>query len=408
MKICSRNENPNIMLSVIIPVYNVADYIKQSLNSVISSPIDNLEVIIIDDGSQDSTLEIVKEWFDKNVIEGCLLSTQNQGAGKARNLGIDYARGKYITFMDGDDICIPSSYKEALSCLEKFNLDLIMLRPQSFNHNSLISFPFPNTNIFDEILGDKKFKMLNLDLEPKIAKLEVSPVVKIINKSFWLFNGLNFSEGLYFEDVYPHIKIMLLNPKVGLLNYLVFKYRVGRDGQITSTFGERRKDFISILRITINEVIKYPISDARGECILAVLIRMGMWCAENINYNERLNFLKDFSFYINKLPRSWIVGYETSSHSSDWEKAICFALSNEDINCLLSISEGDFDYFVLKNHHSSNKDMIVFEGTESPNSFGGFFDKFSLFSFVKKLIKKSILIIRHYVLRVFSLIKSGY
>lgn len=91
-----------IKISVIIPVYNREKYIGECLNSVLSQTLKEIEIICVDDGSTDGTYDLLKNYSEKynNVI---VLHQENQGSGPARNKGIEYARGKYICFMDSDD-----------------------------------------------------------------------------------------------------------------------------------------------------------------------------------------------------------------------------------------------------------------------------------------------------------------
>ena len=95
--------NSNISISVVIPMFNISEYISQCLESVLAQNIDSFEVIAVDDGSTDDTLEIAKK-YQKKYSNLKVLHQDNKGAGAARNLGISEAKGKYIAFMDGDDL----------------------------------------------------------------------------------------------------------------------------------------------------------------------------------------------------------------------------------------------------------------------------------------------------------------
>ena len=107
----------NKPVSVIIPVYNGADFIAETLDSVMAQTYSNIEIIVIDDGSEDGTKEVVRDYVNR-VEEGGLYqgkkrslklidNTKKKGAAGARNTGIDEARGDYITFIDGDDKWLP-------------------------------------------------------------------------------------------------------------------------------------------------------------------------------------------------------------------------------------------------------------------------------------------------------------
>jgi glycosyltransferase involved in cell wall biosynthesis len=102
-----------VFFSTIVPVYNRANLIQYTLDSILSQKEPDTEIIVVDDGSTDGTLETLRRYGNKIKV----LRQQNKGPGAARNLGISHAKGKYITFLDSDDLWFPwtlSKYKEAI------------------------------------------------------------------------------------------------------------------------------------------------------------------------------------------------------------------------------------------------------------------------------------------------------
>ena len=92
----------NIKVSVILPVYNGEKYIKKCMESLISQTLKEIEIICVDDGSVDGTLEALKEY--ENLDNVTVITQENAGAGAARNKGMSYAKGEYLSFLDADDI----------------------------------------------------------------------------------------------------------------------------------------------------------------------------------------------------------------------------------------------------------------------------------------------------------------
>lgn len=116
-----------VMLTWIIPVYNGEKYIQQAIESVLRQPCKDFEIIVVDDGSKDATAAIVKSFLSRDIR---LIHKENGGVSSARNLGIREARGKYLAFLDADDIiCIDAYTKEIHSYLEEDKFDLF-----SFNY----------------------------------------------------------------------------------------------------------------------------------------------------------------------------------------------------------------------------------------------------------------------------------
>ena len=108
----------NDLISIIIPIYNVEKYMEKCLNSVVNQTYNNIEIILIDDGSKDKSREICDNYAKKdNRIK--VVHKENNGVSSARNTGIDMSKGKYITFIDSDDY-IDTDYIETLYKISKF------------------------------------------------------------------------------------------------------------------------------------------------------------------------------------------------------------------------------------------------------------------------------------------------
>ena len=104
-------------LSVIMPCYNVAQYLERAVNSILSQDFQNYEVVIVNDGSPDNLLEVCEQWRGKNNFT--IVTTDNQGVSQARNEGLERAKGKYVFFMDPDDYINSGMFGEVMAkCME--------------------------------------------------------------------------------------------------------------------------------------------------------------------------------------------------------------------------------------------------------------------------------------------------
>ena len=110
-------------LSVIIPVFNAEDYIKECLDSVVdqSLGIDNIEVIIVNDNSCDSTLDIISQYTDKYPSFKLISNKSNLGPGESRNMALKEVSSDYVTYLDADDFISQNAYEDALSKINEFN-----------------------------------------------------------------------------------------------------------------------------------------------------------------------------------------------------------------------------------------------------------------------------------------------
>lgn len=105
------------MVSVVMAVFNGAEYIRESLHSILNQTFQDFELIIVDDASTDNTVNVIKEYKDDRIVLIC--NDENMKLPKSLNKGIKFARGKYIIRMDADDICMPNRFAKQVSFMEK-------------------------------------------------------------------------------------------------------------------------------------------------------------------------------------------------------------------------------------------------------------------------------------------------
>lgn len=118
-------------VSVIIPIYNTDAYLRQALDSICNQSLREIEIILVNDGSTDNSQLIIEEYAQKDARIRCLLQP-NQGQGVARNNGLHLATGKYIYFMDSDDILDINTLKQCYDMCEYDNLDVVFFDAETF------------------------------------------------------------------------------------------------------------------------------------------------------------------------------------------------------------------------------------------------------------------------------------
>lgn len=117
-------ENSNIKFSIIVPVYNVEKFLRESLDSIVAQTLKDFEVICVNDGSTDNSLEILKEYAN-NDSRIKVISQENQGQGVARNNAIDIAQGKYLLFVDPDDFIESNTLEVLYNKFHETDVDII-------------------------------------------------------------------------------------------------------------------------------------------------------------------------------------------------------------------------------------------------------------------------------------------
>lgn len=162
--------NPKV--SVIIPIYNAAEFLEECLDSVLAQTLTDIEVICVNDGSPDNSLDILRE-YEKKDSRVKVIDQENQGAGAARNHGMAVARGEYLSFLDSDDFFDKDMLKEAYEAAHACEADVCVFAADLFNHTTKTyrdctwafrKHLFPDRNPFsplDEDVRDNIFRMFN-------------------------------------------------------------------------------------------------------------------------------------------------------------------------------------------------------------------------------------------------------
>ena len=138
----------DIKISVIVTVYNLEPYIRQCMDSIINQTIKDIEIICVDDGSTDGSTEILKE-YEKNDSRVKVVTQENAGAGAARNKGMSYASGKYLSFLDGDDFFEPGMLEEAYKLAEEDETDFVVYKSDQY-HTEDGTYTFPKWVVREE------------------------------------------------------------------------------------------------------------------------------------------------------------------------------------------------------------------------------------------------------------------
>jgi glycosyltransferase involved in cell wall biosynthesis len=239
----------NIDISIIIPVYNMENYINQCLDSVFNQTHKNIEVIIINDGSIDNSENIINEYKDKykNIV---YINQENQGLSASRNAGIKEAKGQYIMFLDSDDYieknCTEILYNQAI----KTNSDVVIMGHKKVYDKDSAKL---NEEIKYEQYKDKIYKgkeIANLMINLKIGGYACDKLIKRENLEY---NPLQFEKDRYIEDFYPIFKHIYNCEKVTFVNQILYNYRQ-RESSISNSINIKLiNDYVN----ATTNIIKY-------------------------------------------------------------------------------------------------------------------------------------------------------
>lgn len=215
----------DIKVSVIVPIYNAADFLRPALDSVIAQTLQGIEIICIDDGSTDKSLEILKEYQEKDERIRIVTET-NAGPALARNNGIRRARGEYLAFLDADDFYHPEFLEELYNLAKRDNLDIAISKYDIYNTRKArheASAGADHSDIFTPGKVTSKSEYPDIIL----ASTTGAAWNKLFRRSFVEDNGLTFlQEVRMYEDVYFTVVAMSLAERVGKVHKILMHHRI--------------------------------------------------------------------------------------------------------------------------------------------------------------------------------------
>ena len=187
---CSGKCSPKV--SIIIPVYNTEKYLDECLGSVENQTLKEIEIICVNDGSKDGSLDVLKRHAkkDKRIR---IINQKNSGVSAARNNGMNAARGKYIMFVDSDDIVPPYAYEEAYNCAENYDAQVVCLGNICYTDGDEVdwnSFKYDESKVKEISCEKYQNPYYSLGIEM------TSVWNKIWRKSFLMDNNVYFKEGI--------------------------------------------------------------------------------------------------------------------------------------------------------------------------------------------------------------------
>ncbi len=220
-------------VSVIVPVYNVEKYIKKCLNSLVNQTLDEVEIVVVNDGSPDNSQKIIDEYTKKYKNIKSYVK-ENGGLSDARNYGIKRATGKYISFVDSDDYIRKDMLEKMYNYAIQKNFDVVVCDSINVYSDGTEILIKSNNNYSDD---DVK----NYIISPPMA------CTRLFKKS--IFDKIEFKKNIYYEDLEMTPKVINLTKKIGFVSDGLYYY-VQRDGSIMkqNVFNDKLLNIFDVLK----------------------------------------------------------------------------------------------------------------------------------------------------------------
>lgn len=226
-------------LSVIVPCYNVSKYVKSCVESIIANKLKDYEIIMVNDGSTDHTLDILKS-LSKKYKEIKIVDKENGGLSSARNAGIRVSEGEYLAFVDSDDTVDEEMFSKMLEKASGGDFDIVTCGVKMIYTDKTINV---GPSFECDLINKEEIKRQMYDFYPAACN-------KIFKKS--CFKKLGFKDGVAYEDVEFIYRLLPNIQSVGVVNGYYYNY-FQREGSITYSYNKNLYDLVS----NMDSVLEY-------------------------------------------------------------------------------------------------------------------------------------------------------
>ncbi|WP_053072985.1 glycosyltransferase [Rossellomorea marisflavi] len=242
-----------IKLSFIVPVYNVEEYLVECLESLIEQPINSKEIIIVNDGSTDSSINIINEYSKKYEFVH-VINQKNKGLSEARNVGLLRAKGKYVQFIDSDDFVDLNYAQKFYYLCEENELDILRGKYKRYSQKEEKYLEMKQkNNITNSVMSIRDY--FNHSIENQTY--EVTAILGFYNREFLLRNELFFLPNVTMEDHDFTLRCLTRDPEGRCMEVdnSFYTYRI-RPMSITTTFKSKNVNDIMLIVDLMNSYVQ--------------------------------------------------------------------------------------------------------------------------------------------------------
>ena len=239
-------------ISIIIPVYNVEKYLRESLNSCVNQTLDDIEIICVDDCSTDNSYKILEEYQQKDSRIKILRHETNKNLGAARNNGLQNATGEYIWFVDSDDYIDTKACQILYDAIQKFDVEMLCFSAVNFSEQGNMRY-FSYPNCFQGVKINTVYHPKTNWKTIKFTNLNVSACMYLTKRS--IIKKFRFREGVWHEDTdFTPILLSSVN-SFCYIPYTAYFYRTNLISITQKPVSQKRlEDYITMLQSLDNFV----------------------------------------------------------------------------------------------------------------------------------------------------------
>ncbi|MBR2669251.1 MAG: glycosyltransferase family 2 protein [Solobacterium sp.] len=232
-------------VSVVINMYNSEKYLRKCIDSVLAQTFTDFELILVNDGSKDHSLDICKEYAEKDKRIR-IVDKENGGLADARNAGLDAAKGKYLEFIDADDWIEPDLLEKCVTKLHETDADIVIFDIYQYfvatGKKEVVSHPYNQNQVY----------FLN-DHPEMITKMKNAAWNKIYRVSLFRENQIRYPWGYNYEDLGTTYRLLARADKIAFVNEPLYDYLQDRPGNLTHLFNMSVYCVLDMIKLTIDD-----------------------------------------------------------------------------------------------------------------------------------------------------------
>ena len=278
-----------VKVSVVIPVYNVEDFLGECLDSIVNQTLEDIEIICVNDGSTDKSLDILNDYASRDD-RFTVIDQENGGHAVATNRGMKLAKGKYLFLMDSDDILELTALEDTYKLAEEKDVDFVLFQAINYymDTGEYVKKENYSMNALADYVGDRVFNYR--DVKDYLFDISVTPWTKLYNREFIERSGASFPEGLVFEDNVFFWEVLFNAERIVFLRKHLFKRRWYSTSSTTSG-GKHFVDSIAVNNLIIKRFMEYGLFEEYKQYLYNKKIKLVF-----MRYNRTKDEFKDY-FY---------------------------------------------------------------------------------------------------------------
>jgi len=292
-------------VSVIVPVYNIENYLGECLDSIVNQTLEDIEIICVDDGSTDASPEILKSYSQKDSRIK-IISQENKDVGAARGAGVKVATGEYIAFVDNDDWLALDAFEKVYWNAKSNDSDMVMFKVV-FYYPSDDSYIYPPSYKFKKYFPTgtdfNNFVFKASDMKNEVLNNAFAPWFKFYKREFLNSYDFYFKEKITYPDVPLHVQAMLKAERISFVdeNFYFYRREHSESMLLISSKNERIFDIFTVIDEVDTFLSENGLKEEyKIEFSIFLLNQLNYWF-NNSHYSLRKKFHKFAKEYIDKL-----------------------------------------------------------------------------------------------------------